>query len=93
MSRASIIRALITASALLAGPIAVLGQEPARIEFHYSPSENLERIDTALIGSAKTSMDMAAFVLTDRPVIEAITEAARRGVKVRIYLVPGISIK
>jgi phosphatidylserine/phosphatidylglycerophosphate/cardiolipin synthase-like enzyme len=47
---------------------------------------NLEKIDVALIDRAARSIDMAAYVLTDWPVIEALSRAAGRGVKVRIYL-------
>ena len=53
---------------------------------HYAPAENLERIDVALIDQAKTSIDMAAYVLTDWAVIQALTRAADRGVEIRIYL-------
>ncbi len=53
---------------------------------HYAPTENLERIDVALIDQAKTSIDMAAYVLTDWPVMQALSRAANRGVKVRLYL-------
>jgi phosphatidylserine/phosphatidylglycerophosphate/cardiolipin synthase-like enzyme len=42
--------------------------------------------DVALIDSAKHEIDFAAYVLTDWPVIQALTRAADRGVKVRIYL-------
>ncbi len=56
---------------------------------HYAPSENLERIDVALIDSARTTIDMAAYVLTDWPVMEALSRAAARGVKVRLYLDSG----
>lgn len=56
---------------------------------HYAPAENLERIDVALIDQAKTSLDMAAYVLTDWPVMQALSRAARRGVKVRLYLDSG----
>lgn len=55
---------------------------------HYAPSENLERI-VALIDQARTSIDMAAYVLTDWPVMEALSRAAARGVKVRLYLDSG----
>jgi len=53
---------------------------------HYSPAENLEPIDVALINSATREIDFAAYVLTDWPVIQALTRAADRGVAVRIYL-------
>ena len=55
-------------------------------QIHYAPAENLEHIDVALIGNAQQSIDMAAYVLTDVPVIEALTGAAQRGVAVRVYL-------
>ena len=53
---------------------------------HYAPAENLEHVDVALIDTAKREIDLAAYVLTDWPVIQALTRAADRGVKVRIYL-------
>src|SRR5271165_7183666 len=53
---------------------------------HYAPVENLERIDVALIDGAQASIDMAAYVLTDWPVMQALSRAAARGVKIRIYL-------
>lgn len=54
-------------------------------EQHFAPSENLETIDVARLDAARASIDMAAFVLTDRPVIAALTRAARRRVRVRLY--------
>jgi phosphatidylserine/phosphatidylglycerophosphate/cardiolipin synthase-like enzyme len=36
--------------------------------------------------TARQEIDLAAYVLTDWPVIEALARAANRGVKVRIYL-------
>lgn len=53
---------------------------------HYAPAENLERIDVDLLDHAERSIDMAAFVLTDYPVIEALGRAAQRGVVVRVLL-------
>jgi phosphatidylserine/phosphatidylglycerophosphate/cardiolipin synthase-like enzyme len=53
---------------------------------HYAPGENLEHVDVALIDRAEHEIDMAAYVLTDWPVMEALTRAADRGVNVRIYL-------
>ena len=57
----------------------------APAEVHYAPGENLERIDVALIGEASKQIDMAAYVLTDNAVIEALREASARGVKVQIW--------
>lgn len=70
---------------LLAVP--ALAQDPA-FEVHYSPVENLERIDLELINSAEVSIDIAAFVITDWAVIDAIEGAAVRGVAIRILLDP-----
>ena len=50
------------------------------------PAENLERIDVALIDRAEREIDMAAYVLTDWPVLQALTRAGDRGVAIRIYL-------
>ena len=70
--------------------IAVAAPAPAPPPaIHYAPSENLERIDVALIDAAKANIDMAAYVLTDWPVLEALSRAAARGVKVRLYLDAG----
>jgi phosphatidylserine/phosphatidylglycerophosphate/cardiolipin synthase-like enzyme len=55
-------------------------------EIHYAPTENLEKIDSDLIRSSVHSIDLAAYVLTDMAVIEALTEAANRGVQIRLYL-------
>ena len=53
---------------------------------HYAPAENLEHVDVALIDRAEREIDMAAYVLTDWPVMQALTRAADRGVAIRIYL-------
>lgn len=58
------------------------------IETHYAPIENLERVDTALIASARSKIELTAFSLTDWPIIDALINAHRRGVKVRIVLDP-----
>ncbi len=57
----------------------------AAAEVHYGPGEDLERIDVALIREAAKQIDMAAYVLTDSAVIQALREASMRGVKVRIW--------
>ena len=49
---------------------------------HYAPGENLEHVDVALIDGAQHEIDMAAYVLTDWPVMQALTRAADRGVEV-----------
>jgi phosphatidylserine/phosphatidylglycerophosphate/cardiolipin synthase-like enzyme len=72
---------LILAAAL--SPYARADPAPA---IHYAPAESLEHVDVALIDTARNEIDIAAYVLTDWPVIQALTRAADRGVKVRIYL-------
>ena len=72
-----LILALFSFSACIADPVPVI---------RYAPVENLEYSDVALIDQAEHSIDFAAYVLTDRPVMQALIRAARRGVKVRIYL-------
>jgi len=53
---------------------------------HYASAENLEHIDVEIIDRARREIDFAAYVLTDWPIMLALTRAADRGVKVRIYL-------
>ena len=57
----------------------------ATAEVQYSPAENLEMIDVALIGEATKQIAVAAYVLTDQAVIEALREAAARGAQVRVW--------
>ena len=63
----------------------------AKVETHYSPTENLERYDLGLIKSAHKSIDLCGFSFTDEAVGDAIESAARRGVRVRVYLDRGQS--
>jgi hypothetical protein len=51
--------------AFLAPAPAVAGET----EIHYAPVENLERVDVDLIRLARERIDMAAYTLTDWPVI------------------------
>jgi len=51
----------------------------------YAPADDLESIDVALIASAKTRIDFAAYVLTDIRIVEALDAAAARGVVIRLY--------
>jgi phosphatidylserine/phosphatidylglycerophosphate/cardiolipin synthase-like enzyme len=59
--------------------------DPAPV-IHYAPGENLEHVDVALIDRAEREIDMAAYVLTDWPILQALTRAANCGVHIRIYL-------
>ena len=58
----------------------------ARLEVHYAPRENLETVDVREIRNAKLSIDMAAYVLSDEQIIDALTSAAEREVVIRLYL-------
>ena len=49
----------------------------------------MERIDVDVIDDAERSIDMAAYVLSDPFVIEALRDAADRGVTIRLYLDKG----
>jgi phosphatidylserine/phosphatidylglycerophosphate/cardiolipin synthase-like enzyme len=60
--------------------------EGSQPEIHYAPQENLEGLDAREIGRAELSIDMAAYVLTDPRIIEALTNAAEHGVLIRLYL-------
>jgi phosphatidylserine/phosphatidylglycerophosphate/cardiolipin synthase-like enzyme len=59
--------------------------DPAPV-IHYAPVENLEQADVALFDRAEHDIDIAAYVLTDWPVMRALIPAAGRGVRVRIYM-------
>lgn len=74
----------LAACLLVAAPLASRSDPAPTI--HYAPEENLEHIDVSLIDGARKSLDMAAYVLTDWPVMHALDRAARRGVEVRLYL-------
>ena len=58
----------------------------SEVEIHYAPAENLEHVDLAVLGKAQASIDFAAFILTDHAIVDALKDARRRGVKVRIVL-------
>jgi phosphatidylserine/phosphatidylglycerophosphate/cardiolipin synthase-like enzyme len=58
----------------------------AGVRVYYGPSPETAEADVTALATARKSIDMAAFVLTDRAVIGALSDAARRGAKVRIYL-------
>ena len=58
----------------------------AATRIYFGPSAGFDLIDPGLIARAQRRIDMAAYVLTERRVIDALVAAARRGVKVRLYL-------
>jgi len=50
------------------------------------PGEGIRAAALAAIAAAHHSIDVEMFVLTDRPVLEALVSAARRGVRLRVLL-------
>lgn len=74
------------ASALgLSGPaFSDAAQTAPRI--YYGPAPATAQLDVAALAGAKKTIDLAAFVLTDRDVIAALNAAGRRNVTVRVYL-------
>ena len=75
-----------TAAALVTQPVARPDESFSSLQIHYSPQENLELVDIREIDAAELSIDIAAYVLSDERVIDALTNAAERGVVVRLYL-------
>jgi phosphatidylserine/phosphatidylglycerophosphate/cardiolipin synthase-like enzyme len=82
--KVSLPRAFIAAAMVLA--LCSQGRSDPAPTIHYAPAENLEHVDVDLIDRAEHEIDMAAYVLTDWPVLQALTRAADRGVAIRIYL-------
>ena len=67
-----------------------LDREPAMagVRAFFGPRAGFDEVDPDLLSRARRTIDMAAYVLTDRNVIEALEAAAKRGVKIRLYLDP-----
>jgi phosphatidylserine/phosphatidylglycerophosphate/cardiolipin synthase-like enzyme len=67
-----------------------LDREPtmAAVRFLQGPGDALADLDSELIGRSRQAIDMAAYVLTDRNITDALEAAAGRGVRVRLYLDP-----
>lgn len=84
-SRRTFITRLIFAVSLCAAGQAAAGGTCVIERHAYAPAENLEAIDVDLIGRATGSIDMAAYVLTSLPIVEALDRAAARGVTIRLY--------
>lgn len=54
-------------------------------EDHFSPAEDIERIDVARLEQAKSSVDIAMYAFTDKYIADELKRLAERGVKIRIY--------
>lgn len=83
---AALLLAIEAPKSFLWGPF-LRQQEPvtAPVRIAYGPAPGFESIDPELIGKARKTIDMAAYVLSDQRVIREISAAADRGVRVRIY--------
>jgi phosphatidylserine/phosphatidylglycerophosphate/cardiolipin synthase-like enzyme len=60
----------------------------APVRIAYGPEPGFAALDPELIGRARRRIDMTAYVLSDERVIEALSAAASRGVKIRLYFDP-----
>ena len=80
------IRQFIATLALVA--IAASASAASAQEVHFSPEERLDAIDAALIATAKNSIDLASYALTDPIVLDALNTAERREVVIRVVLDP-----
>jgi phosphatidylserine/phosphatidylglycerophosphate/cardiolipin synthase-like enzyme len=60
----------------------------APVRVAYGPAQGFDTLDPELIAKAEKNIDMAAYVLSDQRIIEAISAAASRGVRVRLYFDP-----
>lgn len=54
-------------------------------EDHFSPGEDIERIDVARLKKAQSSVDIAMYAFTDQYLAQQLKELAERGVRIRIY--------
>ena len=54
-------------------------------EDHFSPDENLERLDLEHLEKAQRSVDIAMYAFTDKYLAAELARLAERGVAIRIY--------
>jgi phosphatidylserine/phosphatidylglycerophosphate/cardiolipin synthase-like enzyme len=55
------------------------------LEDHFSPPEDLERLDLYRLEHARLSMDIAMYSFTDKSLADGVIKLARDGVEIRIY--------
>ncbi len=60
----------------------------APLRVAYGPEPGFAALDPDLIARARRTIDMTAYVLSDERVIEALSAAASRDVKIRLYFDP-----
>ncbi len=54
-------------------------------EDHFSPPEDLERLDLYRMEHARLSMDIAMYSFTDKYLADEIVKMARQGIEIRVY--------
>ncbi|MCC0003276.1 MAG: phosphatidylserine synthase [Methylobacteriaceae bacterium] len=86
MVRSAALAMTTLAFALADPPSAAHEPSLAGVRLFYGPSPETAQVDIDALDRARRTIDMAAYVLTDRNVMDALGAAAKRGVKVRIYL-------
>lgn len=57
----------------------------ARYEIYYAPDVNLEKEDVTVVATAHERIDAALYSATDYAFCDALADAAKHGVKVRVY--------
>lgn len=81
-----LLASILLALPLLAAPVCEASADPTGVTILYSPGRNLEVEDIRLIETARTGIDMAAYTLTSFAIMDALADAGRRGVGVRLLL-------
>ena len=77
------VAALLVALACLLPP-AALANEMARVEAAFTPGDDVSGLIVARIGQARKSVQVQAYLLTDRNVANALLAARKRGVAVEL---------
>jgi hypothetical protein len=66
--------------------VAAASVDHVTTEEFYGPKENLERVDSSLLGQGTTDhLDLAMYSFTDRVLAEQLLRLARNGVNTHIY--------
>lgn len=86
MGRIPKARAAVLLIVLAAPAASARADATAPVAVFYAPETNLERLDLGLLGGAQTSIDLAAYNLSNHAVIQALCRLAQAGVRVRLYL-------
>jgi phosphatidylserine/phosphatidylglycerophosphate/cardiolipin synthase-like enzyme len=55
------------------------------VEIHYSPQEDLEQVDSELLSTARTEVEITSYSFTDRGIAKVLEDRAKHGVAIKIY--------